>query len=241
MAEQRVAVTIRRKGNHRRVDIAFEDGSEKNISLAGDATNPNDQDKFNELADIVPGLHALDTDVSQAGSQRKGSEVSSASNLFAVPDDALSALRRFRLRYSNSADIVLSSERRVMDLDVTITRSGEAGKQRRVELACHVEKGVQHVMLSGSTTSGSMTRQFVWFADTLMPDADLRMLDHEAFQAWQQAGGGANNTESASRRWPISQDQLLDLLLHLLLHLSMEIEKGNEVLSSSFEPYEEKS
>lgn len=96
MTERTMLIAITRDGSRRTVDIVFQDGAE-NITLAGDVNNPNDKDKFEELASIVPGLHALDNNASQAGKQQKGSD----SSEFAVPDDTLSALRRFRLRYSN--------------------------------------------------------------------------------------------------------------------------------------------
>jgi hypothetical protein len=124
-----------------------------------------------------------------------------------------------------------------MDLDVTITRSGEAGKQRRVELVCHAKRGVLQVTLAGSTISESMARQFAWFADNLMSDANLRTLDQQAFQAWQRAGAAADNAESASRRWRMSEAQLLSLQLHV----TVVMEKGSRVISSFFEPYSESS
>jgi hypothetical protein len=103
VTERTVTITITRKANRRTVELTFE-GDLENITLAGDVDNPNDSEKFKELAEIVPGLHALDNNALRVWNQRENSDqgmVSSASNQFVVPDTAMSVLRRFRLRYTH--------------------------------------------------------------------------------------------------------------------------------------------
>lgn len=128
-----------------------------------------------------------------------------------------------------------------MDLDITITRSGEDGKDRRVELSCDNGRGTLYVVLVGNTVSEGMAKHFAWLTDRLMSGANLRTLDHQAFQAWQRAGSAADNTVSASRRWQITQDQLHDLETYV----NVVPAAGSSMLSCSFQPHstgtEEKS
>jgi hypothetical protein len=106
MTEQTMTVIVTRKVGRRTVELAFGENDFEDLTLVGSANNPNDKDKFEELADIVPDLHALDNNALRAWTQQKSSGQNSvapatASNEFAVPDDTMSALRRFRLRYIN--------------------------------------------------------------------------------------------------------------------------------------------
>jgi hypothetical protein len=106
MTERTVIITITRKANRRTVEFDFGESDLENLTLAGTVNNPNDKDKFEELAEIMPGLHALDNNASQAWDRMQESDEkpmasATAVNKFAIPDDAMSELRRFRLRYTN--------------------------------------------------------------------------------------------------------------------------------------------
>jgi hypothetical protein len=108
-----------------------------------------------------------------------------------------------------------------MDLDVTITRTGNDGEYRRIDLSCGTVEGWVHIAHTGNTTFVDAIQEFTWLIDTLLSGANVRTLDHQAFQAWRQshdAGRGGVNG-GASRRWPITDEALNRLMVHVRLQM----------------------
>lgn len=109
VTERTMIVSITRKADHRTVTFAFDGNEAENFTFAGDVTSADDEEKFEQLGAIIPGLHALDDNANREWKAQKPDEgqtgSATASDQFAVPDAAMQGLCRFRrfhrLRYTD--------------------------------------------------------------------------------------------------------------------------------------------